>query len=436
MKLDKVLEKIVKDFHDIDDFKKETLEKIKSNLDEKYNIPSGVIDSILIRDTEELMEEEDIRLIGLFVKEFLEAVDNNNLLESVFTRAELNELEQYYYRADKSSVTLPLEMFPALKLNATTHSVKMTAKMVAELLDNQILNYGYEIQREAKLVKRKGNIIREPRVNQKNVDEMTELLVKGQLMDSTIYLNAAPRTSDEGDELIMDEKNHKLTITKGTRLDVLDGFHRCLASHQAYQLDPNIEFYFNVVVSNYTTKEAQRWQAQHAKAMPWSQHRVRELQKENRSDKVVAGLRANPDIADYISTSRRLNSSQIANFSTLSDAVDRYFKLESRRDEVDAIELLTSYIDDLVQYDGVRWGTDRRNNLLISRVGIYLILYYVSLNKEKEYSTTEFYRFLDRLVEQKKDILRESEADDFSKINLNSQNLQKLEKIVKEVQKS
>ena len=433
MKLDKVLRKIVEDFHGIDDFKKETLEKIKNNLDEKYNIPSGVVDSFLIRDIDELMEEEDIRLIGLFVKEFLEAVDNNNLLESVFTRAELNELEQYYYRADSSSISLPLEMFPALKLNATTHSVKMTAKMVAELLDNQILNYGYEIQREAKLVKRKGNIIKEPRVNQKNVDEMTELLVKGQLMDSTIYLNAAPRTSDEGDELVMDEKNHKLTITKGTRLDVLDGFHRCLASHQAYQLDPNIEFYFNVIVSNYTTKEAQRWQAQHAKAMPWSQHRVRELQKENRSDKVVAGLRANPDIGDYISTSRRLSSNQIVNFSTISDAVDRYFKLENRRDEVDTIEVLTSYIDDLVQYDGVQWGTDRRNNLLISRVGIYLILYYISLNKEKEYSTVDFYSFLDRLVERKRDILRETGADDFSKLILNNQNLQKLEKIVKEV---
>lgn len=433
MKLDKVLRKIVEDFHDIDDFKKETLEKIKNNLDEKYNIPSGIVDSILIRDIDELMEEEDIRLIGLFVKEFLEAVDNNNLLESVFTRAELNELEQYYYRADNSGISLPLEMFPALKLNASTHSVRMTAKMVAELLDNQILNYGYEIQREAKLVKRKGNIIREPRVNQKNVDEMTELLVKRQLMDSTIYLNAAPRTSDEGDELVMDEKNHKLTITKGTRLDVLDGFHRCLASHQAYQLDPNIEFYFNVVVSNYTTKEAQRWQAQHAKAMPWSQHRVRELQKENRSDKVVAGLRANPDIADYISTSRRLNSNQIANFSTLSDAVDRYFKLDNRRDEVDAIELLSSYIDDLVQYDGVQWSTDRRNNLLISRAGIYLILYYISLNKEKEYSTADFYKFLDDLVERKREILKESEASDFSKVNLNNQSLQKLEKIVKEV---
>ena len=433
MKLDKVQRKIVEDFHDIDDFKKETLEKIKNNLDEKYNIPSGVIDSFLIRDIDELMEEEDIRLIGLFVKEFLEAVDNNNLLESVFTRAELNELEQFYYRADNSSISLPLEMFPALKLNATTYSVKMTAKMVAELLDNQILNYAYEIQREVKLVKRKGNIIREPKVSQKNVDEMTELLVKGQLMVSTIYLNAAPRTSDEGDELIMDEKNHKLTITKGTRLDVLDGFHRCLASHQAYQLDPNIEFCFNVVVSNYTTEEAQRWQAQHAKATPWSQHRVRELQKENRSDKVVAGLRANPDIGDYISTSRRLNNNQIANFSTLSDAIDRYFKLENRRDEVDTIELLTSYIDDLVQYDGVQWSTDRRNNLLISRVGIYLILYYISLNKEKKYSTVDFYSFLDRLVERKRDILREVRADDFSKLILNNQNLQKLEKIVKEV---
>lgn len=429
-KLKRVLAEVIDSLHEMDDFKYQILEKLKDNLDEYHNIPSGKIEYILSQEPADLIEEEDIKLLAVFVKKFLELSGNKETLKQTFTVAEIKELEQYYYH-DKEVIALPLEMYPALKLNSTTHSVRMTAKMVAQLLEEQVLNYGFEIQREAKLVKKQGKIIKQPRINQKNVDEMAELLIKGQLMDSTIFLNAAPRTADDGEELLMNEGAHKLTVAEGTRLDILDGFHRCLASQKAYQLNPNIDFYFNVVISNYTTKEAQLWQAQHAKAMPWSQQRIRELQKESRSDKVVAALRANPDVGDYISTSRKMYGSQIVSFSVLSDAIDKYFKLENRRDEVDTIELIARCLDDLAQYDGLEWGTDRSQNILISKVGIVSIVYYTSLHKE-DYNTKNFYNFLDKLIENKDKISEAVDGRNLNTSNFNNSQINKIKQIVKE----
>lgn len=430
VQLETIFEQIIDGFRDMDNQKMERLNSIKDNLNGKYDVPQGVVESLLTRETADIFGEEDVRLIGLFVKEALELDRQSEMVNQLFTEPEIKEMEQYLYRQEAVSTQLPLDLFPALKLNDITHSVKMSATMVAQLVENQVLNYNYDIQREAKSTKRKDEIIKTPRINQKNIDEMTELLLKGQLKDSTIYFNAAPRTADEGDELIMDEKNHKLFITKGSRLDILDGFHRCLASQKAHSINPNIDFNFNVVVSNYTTKEAQTWQAQHAKAMPWSTHRVKELQKENRSDKVVAALRANPDIGEYISASTKSKRHQITNFTVLSEAIDRYFKIENRRDEVDAVELLSNYFDELSQYD-IDWERPRRDNMFTSSSGMTGIVYYISKH-QGEPDVNEFYGFLDRYRERENDMKEKLQSDSLNLGKVTSVKADVIEKIVEE----
>ena len=424
-----IFESTVASFDDMDNQKQQTLEEVQQSLKEKYDIPVGVTNSLLTRNTQEVFNNEDMRVPRLFVKEVFSRSNQNNKLKQVFTESEQKELEQFLYQSEDTDMELPLELYPALKLNDLTHSVRMSAKTIAKLMNAQILNYSFDIQREATTKRRGDTIILQPTTNKKNIKEMEKLLLSGQLKDSTIYLNAAPRTAEDGDELIMDSKNHKLIITKGTRLDILDGYHRCLASLKAFTKNPELDFYFNVVVSNYTTKEAQLWQAQHAKAMPWSKHRVRELQQENRSDKVAAALRDSSEFGQYINTSSVLGRNKLINFTDLSLIIDNLYQINSRREEVEIIEQLATALDDFVQYE-IDWEVERSNSLLTSNLGLLGIIYYLSQIGE-EYSTSKFYKFLD-VYKKQQDVLNTQDIIGFNR-PITAKNREAIKKLVLEV---
>lgn len=431
LKFDKVYENVIDSFKEMDNNSERQFENIQNTLNERHEVPRGFVSSLLTREPEEVFENEDVRLPMLFVKEALEQSRQTDELNKVFTKSELKELEQFLYAQEQDSIKLPLEFFPALKLNEVTHSVRMSASTVAKLFESQIVNYSFDIQREAVTVKREDTIIKTPKINRRNVTEIRNLLLKGQLKDSTIYLNAAPRTADSGDELLMDEKNHKLIVTEGTRLDVLDGYHRCLASLEAYARNPELDFNFNVVISNYTTKEAQQWQAQHAKAMPWSPHRVKELQQEGRSDKVVAALRSAREIGEVIGTSSRLAQGQITNFTSLSAAIKNTFKINNRREEVDVVEYLTEYLDEFSQYD-IDWSVYRGDNPLTSSIGVYGIIYYLSKNQH-EMSTNKFYNFLDKYRFAGDELKEITRVNNLNRSKISKAHMKKIEKLVDEV---
>ncbi|TBW72007.1 hypothetical protein EQ811_14455, partial [Staphylococcus capitis] len=153
------------------------------------------------------------------------------------------------------------------------YSTKMSVKELGAFMNSGIINYNFDIQREAKLEIRTDEIIKTPNINERNVREMVNHLLNDSLKESTIYLNAAPTTSSVGDELIYDNSTYTLIVTEGTRIDVLDGFHRLLSVQRALRENPMIDFEFNVVFSNFTTSEAIKWQAQHSKATAWSKNR-------------------------------------------------------------------------------------------------------------------------------------------------------------------
>lgn len=427
-----IFKSTVDSFKELDNDKEYTLEQVQKTLEENHDIPKGITLSLLMREPDEVLNTEDMRLPRLFVKEVFERSNQKDNLSQVFTDSEIKELNQFLYQHDSGDIELPLELFPALKLNNLTHSVKMSAGMIAKLMSSQILNYSFDIQREPTTRKRGDSLILKPKTNKKNVDEMEELLLKEQLKDSTIYLNAAPSTADEGDELIMDEKNHKLTIAKGTRLDILDGYHRCLASLRACSINPNLNFKFNVVISNYTTKEAQLWQAQHAKAMPWSQHRVKELQQENRGDKVVAALRTSPEIGEVINTSSFIKKGQLVNFTVLSEMIDAAFTINNRREEVEVIELLNKFLDELIQYD-IDWERPRANNIILSSNGLYGIIYYLSRNPEL--SVKQFYSFLDKYITMEEELKKRLKTADLN-TSLSQRRREATNKLVEEVSES
>ncbi|MEK4757958.1 hypothetical protein NSS69_08295 [Macrococcus sp. FSL W8-0367] len=321
----------------------ERIEALVENMKNIYNIPSALTLSMINRKHDEsFFKTTDIRLITLFIMEAFKVLGRSELIEKYVPIGEQQESKQYDFSAVRESKKqrLPITYQPVIQVNQM-YSTKMRASELAELLDAGVINYNFDIQREAKLEIRTNEIIKRPTINRQNVNEMTQHLLNDTLKESTIYLNAAPKTSKSGDELVYNCAEYSLTITEGTRLDVLDGFHRILATQLASRTNLELDFEFNVMFANFTTQEALNWQVQHSKATAWSKNRVVEMQQGSRASKVAKGVKEYDSELEYLiftGESKRLFSKNLISFNQLTKTIGGLYVLKTRRDEVQAIE--------------------------------------------------------------------------------------------------
>lgn len=300
----------------------------------------------------DLLFEADIREVALLTEQFFLKTGIMELKpEDWFTEVEMKRARQF----DRRLLTEDLAPTKIMFENTTivgngVYVTTIDVPTIAELMNTQILNYNYDIQRSAKIVKRNEQVIKKPTVYMKNVREIKEYLLKGQLVSTTLAFNAAVGSSETGEELTFDASTGTLIVNEGTQLDILDGYHRCLASQAAYGDNPDLDFRFMLMISNYTTREAQQYQAQLAKATPIPKTRVQELEANRRADTVVRQLRAESELKDRISSHHQVSKAQgeLVSYNVLSDAIDREFKMRTSRDVREVSSFLKEFFDYLI----------------------------------------------------------------------------------------
>jgi hypothetical protein len=221
---------------------------------------------------------------------------------------------------------------------------------IDKLLGNGLLDYNYDLQREATYRRVKNEIKKEPTLVMSNVKEISQHLLEGTLVPTVLVWNAAVRSSETGTELTYNSNTLELTIEKGSDLFIVDGWHRCKASQNALQINPDLHFNFAVLITNYSTKKAQQYQAQLAKATPISKVRIQELEANRFSDTVVQQLKEESDLKGRISSTNRIHSlnKELVTYNNISDTIDEQFKMESRADAADVGDYLTEYFNILI----------------------------------------------------------------------------------------
>ncbi|MFS0643761.1 DNA sulfur modification protein DndB [Siminovitchia sp. 179-K 8D1 HS] len=328
--------------------------KIKKEIKDhmaKYGVVSGIINSYLINP--DRINDIDIREIGLLIEQlYLKTGDQSLNPEKFFTKSEITEMRQYHFVPEDDSVHLPIELENFSVVGNGVYVGVISANLVARLMKSHSLYYNFDIQRQATRQKRMDEVILKPTIYKKNVREIKDMILKGELVSTTLAFNAAIGTADEGEELTYNSSNQTLTINEGTRLDILDGMHRCLGSLEAYEVDKNIKTNFILKISNYTTKQAQQYQAQLAKATPIPKTRVQELEANRLADTVVQSLRSESELRGKISSTHTVSVStgEMVSYNTLADTIDDNFKMESRLNAISVGKYLSEFFDYLFDY--------------------------------------------------------------------------------------
>jgi hypothetical protein len=230
--------------------------------------------------------------------------------------------------------------------------VTVDIQTINKLLSNELLDYNFDLQREATYRRVKNEVKKEPTLVMSNVKEISSHLLEGTLVPTVLVWNAAVRSSSTGTELVYNSNTMELTIEKNTDLFIVDGWHRCKASQNALQINPDLNFNFAVLITNYSTKKAQQYQAQLAKATPISKVRIMELEANRLSDTVVQQLKEESDLKGRISQTNRIHTlnpeKELVTYNVLSNTIDEEFTMETRADAADVGDYLSEFFNMLI----------------------------------------------------------------------------------------
>jgi hypothetical protein len=356
-----------------------------------FNVSPGEVSKILNNPKDEvqlLAEESNLKFlcaltICLFNVTFADSVDPSNY----FTDREIKEIKSTFQGHIKEKLTFPLTFSEVSKSpNDEDYFFYVKASTVKEWQDSGLIQYNFEAQREARTRtdKQTGEIVLQPKVFPESVEEIADLIKKGKLISSVLTFSARLGTSDSGEELIYNEKDRTLTITEGTLLDIIDGFHRTTGIVLALSKDPSLDMIFKINILNLSTPQEQEHFAQNNNTNPVGKGRLKQLKESRQADFIVKQIQSNSDLGDYISKSDRISprSNLLVTYNVLSDAIDEIFNVKDKPTAMKVADYLSEFFDKLMLNNSEAFMTDIANIREKSIININTMFYgYVLLAK-------------------------------------------------------
>jgi hypothetical protein len=329
---------------------KEKVAYIKQHLAEYKVLPGRV--TRIINKSENELPDVDENLLYLLSKVVFELEKDVKIdPEFYYTPREQKEIRTNYEGEVREKIEFPYTFKNVSKVAEDNYIFPSDLQTVKELYENKLLEYNFETQREArqKTDKKTGDIIQVAKIVENSVNNIKSLIEKNQFDISMLTFNARLGSSDEFEELIYDEDNRTLTVTKGTLLDVLDGFHRVNGIVRALRDNPSINtpIIFNVV--NYDKKRAQEKFVQINTTNPISNSHKKKMAEARQSDFVARLLQSTSELNGKVSGSDLIarTSNLLVTFGVLSDAIDEFYDIEDKPQAMEIAEYLKKFIDNL-----------------------------------------------------------------------------------------
>ncbi len=338
---------------------KRKIHTIKENL-ANYQVTGGQVVT-LINDAATVLDTIDPRLLCLFAEQVLMfQTDHNVQLETYFTQREIKEAHTTYLAPKQTKLEFPFTFENVLQVSEDEYVAVVTCNLLKNLYDSGLIQYNHETQREARIRNTDGKIIEMPKINAKRVKEISACLERNELISSTLTFNGRLMTADGSEELIYNERERSLTITQGTLLDILDGFHRLQAIVQTLSRKPDIDMNFTVRILNYDIPRAKMYFEQTNKTEPVAKSRLAEMNTSGFSNFIAKTVQMNSALRGKVSSSDIIGpySEFLVTFRTLQEAIDSTFEIVDKSHAIAGAQYLTDFFDRLLSIDVEAFQTD------------------------------------------------------------------------------
>lgn len=325
--------------------------KIVSDLkDQMVHHGIGVAETQHIINQKKPLNEFSISVLCLLSDKLyhLTKIETSNP-QNYFSEQEIKQCQTFEVSIHEERISLPHTFENVTFVRDANFSTTITAQEIKQLMESKLLTYNFETQREAR-VERDNNdqIVLKPKTNPRSVSEIADLLKTGDLETTTITINALTNTSDTGEEIVYDHKNKSLTITKGTQLNILDGYHRISGILLALQSDETLDAVFDLKILNYSTRRAIKYFNQINKVNPISESRLKET---NLTSMATVSFEELKDKCEFlngkISSSEKIFTSvdQLVSSKVLIEAIDDHFNPTNRIEALQTGQYLAKFFD-------------------------------------------------------------------------------------------
>ena len=346
MKEREELEKKIKTVLDKIKHNRQAVNQLKESMS-KYGVLPGEAQKILIGN--EPIEDIDLGLLCILTIATHEVTGDLSISpHNFFTNKEITLAKQRDYKPESNDLRLPLTFENVLQVGAEDYITVMSIKDVVRLFKSNLLQYNFETQRNAKVVRRKDKIVLEPNINKRSVREIKELVKNNAYLPDTITLNVLAGSAEDGEEIVYDAAKKQLTIKSG-EIDILDGFHRINGFVAALEED-DVDLNIQVAIKNYSTRKAQTYVGQINTINKMDPSHLKALKADRYSDTVVKELQRESDLRGKVSQTSRPSKLQnhLVSYSMLADTIDQQFTLNSKKEALELAEYLTRFFDMLI----------------------------------------------------------------------------------------
>ncbi len=393
----------------------EALMNIKINKEEKIFQEYLLNRNISRLDSTKILNKElSVHLLSeihLFVlSESLNYIYNNNYIDlsQFFTDIEIMEYNDFKFPKKGENILFKnVVRFP----NSTDQfNCYIHIDELMQLFQKGKLNYNFDTQREAKIIIKNNSIYKSININKSAIDEMANLIIKGEFIPNFITFNIL-KTGNE--ELEYNKMDKTLRIHSG-ELDVLDGMHRTIALHKAKQLKPELDIYFGLNITNFDIKKAKKYIVQEDKKTPISKEHIFKLNDDLPKvvfDAIISGSRdfklqiasdsAMIDYKKYVTSESRLRKAIITIFKDEFKNAREAIQLGSRLAK--ELDNLYGYIEEIKKFD---------ESYKDYYSGVSLLVYLILFKKKENPTDLEIQWAIDKYRNLKGSNLKLKEIDE------------------------
>ncbi|MEM4994850.1 DNA sulfur modification protein DndB [Priestia sp. SB1] len=347
---EELIEKLVPVIEDVRN-NKAKMKILESGLEKNY-IRYGRIRKYFLNPKEELSQIDPRELLLITKQLNVIKPDPEVHYSAFFTDKEIESAELFNPTInDEPDMDFPLTLNNFMQVSANVYIGVLDIKEISKIYTNRLLRYNFDYQREASHVQRaNGTIEKVPKLNVNSVKDIAKETLNGTLSTTTLTWNALAFSSEDGEEITFTPSKMRLTINKGTRLDILDGMHRINGIVDALHENPNLEHNMTIMITNFDTAEAQKHLAQISKINEISREHIKSLEKTRLSDFVVDQINKKSDLKDRIATGKTPNIAhkELTTFNILSSVIEEEFTIMTKIEAKDISEELIAFFDYLV----------------------------------------------------------------------------------------
>lgn len=254
--------------------------------------------------------------------------------QKFFTDYEIEEAKSFV--VPKEDVTkYPVIFSNVLKFEDDYYVTKITLAEIASLFKKMVIRYNPETQRPLISKAYGDKIVQEIDINKRSIQEIKQNILEGKQITDFIAFNVLQGNTPA--DIEYDEKNLQLFINSGD-INLIDGFHRCLAGLYAYQENPNIDFSYGLVITNWDIDKALRFIHQSDLKNKLKPSFKKAINPNKLSNSIVKKINENSQsyLSGKITTDKHLISpnNKLIMFDVLSDVIDIEFQPKENIDVV------------------------------------------------------------------------------------------------------